>query len=173
MESERSYIPKPEKPSVLYHASSDLAVETFLPRSRKVRDPNEGPRIFATPSRAIASLFLVDSDDSWVQSGTRDGIPEIIISDEKRYRDLDKGGVVYQLPSDTFETDPDKGLGQNEWTSTEPVKPVDAEFVPSAIEDMLKNGVHVYFVDAEIWAAINQSPDHGESIINTLTPLGS
>lgn len=170
MIGEKSFIPKPEKPPVLFHASRNKAIEVFEPRAEKTRDENEGLRVFATPSRAMAAIFLVDCDDSWVQSGAMNGIPYVIISDEERYRNLDKGGVIYSLPNDSFESDPEKGLRELEWISSEPVTPISKEVVPSALEDMFKNGVKVYFVDKETYKNIQNSPDSGESIVNNLTP---
>lgn len=118
----------------------------------------------------MASILLVESDDSWVQSGAMDGIPYIVISDEERFRSLDTGGVIYSLPNDTFETNPEKGLRELEWTSREPVVPIEKEIVPSALEDMVKQGVKVFFVDKETWDQIQTSSDHGESIVKSLEP---
>ena len=97
MLGEKSFIPKQEKPSVLYHASRN-GIGIFEPRTDTARDENEGPKVFATPSRAMTSIFLVDCDDSWVSSGAMNDVPYIIISDEERYKSLDKGGTVYSLP---------------------------------------------------------------------------
>ena len=108
MESERRFTPKLEKPAVLFHASSNLAIDIFEPRIGKRRDKNEGAQVFATPSKAMATMFLVDTDDSWAQSGTIDDAPYIIISDEERFKSLDHGGTIYSLPSDSFETDLEK-----------------------------------------------------------------
>lgn len=171
MESEKNFIPKHEKPPVLFHASGNPDIEVFEPRDEKVRDKNEGPRVFATPSRAMASIFLVRSDDSWVHSGAMNGVPYIIISDEQRFRNLDRGGSIYSLPNDTFENDQEKGLRDLEWTSDKPVIPTSKEFVPSAIEDMIKNGVKVYFVSKEIFQEIEASSDNGWSIMKSFTPI--
>lgn len=118
----------------------------------------------------MASLFLVESDDSWVQSGAMDDLPYIVISDEERFRSLDTGGVIYSLPNDTFENDPKKGLREFEWTSKKPVVPNEKEIVLSALEDMIKQGVKVFFVDNKTWNQIQTSSDHGESIVKSLKP---
>jgi hypothetical protein len=172
MFSEKNFTPKQEKPPVLYHASRNTEIEVFEPRAEKTRDLHEGPKVFATPSRAMAGIFLVDWDDSWVQSGDMEGVPYIIISDEARYKDLDTGGIIYSLPNDTFENDPEKGLRELEWTSSEPVTPIDREIVPSALQDMIKNGVKVYFVDTETYQNIQNAPNQGEAIVKSLTPVG-
>jgi hypothetical protein len=171
IESERNFVSEPEKPPVLFHASRNPNVEIFEPRALKMRDKNEGPRVFATPSRAMASIFLVETDDSWTQSGAFNGIPFMIISDEERFKNLDKGGVIYSLPNNTFENDPEKGLGELEWTSNKSVTPISKEFIPSALQDMLQNGVKVYFVDKITFNQIQNSPDNGELIIKSLIPF--
>ncbi len=104
-----------KQPVVLFHASRNPHITILEPHTETTRDFHEGPRIFATPSRALASMFLVESDDSWVQSGLMDDAPYIIIYDEVRYRNMDTGGgAIYALPSETFECDSSKGLGRDE-----------------------------------------------------------
>ncbi len=100
-----------------------------------------------------------------------DDTPYIVISDEERFKKLDKGGVIYSLPNKTFENDPEKGLRELEWTSAEPVTPTNKEFVRSALEDMVKNGVKVYFVDKATFQKIQHSSDHGKSVIDNLLPV--
>lgn len=170
MESEKNFILKPEKPSVLYHASRSGDIDVFEPRIGKRRDENEGAPIFATPSKAMASIFLVETDDSWTQSGAMDGTPFIVISDRERFESLDTGGYIYTLPSETFDTDLGKGLRELEYTSNEAVTPVEQEYVPSALSTMLENGVKVYFVDDATWQAMQNSEDDGEAIVKGLTP---
>ncbi|MES2314471.1 MAG: hypothetical protein V4524_00850 [Patescibacteria group bacterium] len=170
IESEKNFIAKPEKPPVLFHASRSPDIKVFEPRAEKVRNSNEGPKVFATPSRAMASIFLVENDDSWTQSGTIEDVPYIVISDKERFLNLDKGGLVYSLPSDTFENNPEEGLGDLEWTSDKKVVPIGQEFVPSALIDMIKNGVKVYFVNESQFHEIQNASDQGRSIIDSLTP---
>lgn len=161
---------KLEKPSVLYHASRNPNITIFEPRTEKTRSINEGPRVFATPSRALATVFIVDTDDSWVGSGTVNGVPYILISDEARFRALDTGGTIYSLPSDTFETNPNVGLRENEWASAVPVKPVGKEHVASALQAMQDAGVKVYFVDKKTFEEYRADPS---STMEKLTPVTS
>ena len=156
---------------MLFHATRNPDIDVFLPRAEKTRDENEGPKVFGTPSRALAGIFLVESDDSWVQSGMMDDIPYIIISDEERYRNLDSGGVIYSLPTNTFENHPEKGLREYEWTSAEPVTPTGKEEIASAVDDMLAHGVKIYFVDKETYQKIQGAQDSGESIVSGLAPF--
>lgn len=156
-----------DKPPAVYHGSSNRNIERFEPRSEKVRDPLEGPKVFATSDKRMASVFIVGADDSWANSGMHNGVPYIIISDRERFEKLDEGGVIYHLPSDTFETDPNKGLGEIEWTSSESVEPNHKEEHQSAVEAMLEHGVQVYFVAPETYEAWKTAPDHGLSILKS------
>lgn len=45
------------RPKILYHASPNRSINVFEPRREKVRDPEEGPVVFATPDKALASAF--------------------------------------------------------------------------------------------------------------------
>lgn len=170
MESDRTFIPKPEKPPVLYHASSNRNIDRFEPRDVKVRDENEGPRVFAAPSKAMASVFMIETDESWVQSGSHNGTPFIIISDRERYESLDTGGAIYSFASDSFETDLEKGLLDNEYTSAGAVEPIEKEECDSALATMLDLGVLVYFVDEDIFRQIDEAGEQGGEILDSLTP---
>jgi len=173
MESEANFQPKLEKPKVLYHASCNPNIKAFEPRSEKTRDENEGPKVFAAPSKALASVFLVETDDSWTKSGMMDDIPFIVISDKERFISTDNGGTIYSLPSDTFETDVEIGLREMEYTSVEEVVPIEAETVDSALETMIEQGVKVFFVDQEIFKQIQDAEDGGEDIVKNLIPITS
>lgn len=158
-----------EKPAVLYHASSNKNIDVFEPRKEKVRDPKEGPRIFATPDKRLATIFLVPTDDRWATSGLFGTTPYLVVSDEKRFREMDMGGAIYSLPSDSFVSDPDKGLRELEWTSASSVRPIGKEEYDSALEVMLRSGVQVYFVDRQTFELIQKSEDHGYSTLKGLT----
>ena len=157
-----------EKPKTLYHGSSNKQIERFEPRAERTRDASEGPKVFATPDKRMASIFIVGTDDSWANSGTYNDVPFLVIGDRERFQKLDQGGVIYHLPSDSFETEPDKGLGKLEWTSGEPVTPSHKEQQHSAIDAMLEHGVQVYFVDPETYEKWRTAPDHGFTIVKSL-----
>ena len=154
----------------MFHASSDRKISEFLPKAESVRDENEGPVVFATPDEIYASCFIVPTDDSWSQISRFDGAQTFICSDRKKFMQLDKGGSIYSLASETFVTDPEKSRGTREWTSEEKVKPVDKKDYESGLQAMIEHGVKVYFVDAETFKKINEAEDHGLEILKTLTP---
>lgn len=157
-----------DKPIVLYHASQNRDITEFEPRNRKVRDPNEGPKVFATPSKSLATIFMIPTDSRWVTSGLHNHVPYIVISDEKSFRQLDHGGTIYHLPPETFEVDLTKGLREYEWTSSETVKPIEKEEYKSGFEAMLDSGVQVFMVNAETFDQIKNSTDHGFTILKEI-----
>ncbi len=164
------------KPVVLYHASSNAEIEEFEPRAESVRDKGEGPMVFASPDKAFATCFLVPTDSSWVAIGRysepgKKGPWHVVVSDRERFEELDHGGAIYSLPSDSFSTDPTKGVGATEWTSPVAVRPIAKEVIPSGLQAMLGAGVQVYFVDRETFERIKQSDDHGKEIIDGLVPF--
>jgi hypothetical protein len=152
--------PSPERPKTLYHASPVPDLDEIHPRAQSVRDPDEGPQVFATPDRAMATIFI--SRYRWTQSGKHNGVPYIIIADKAAFLASDKEGVIYELPPEGFGCKPDMGLGEDEWTCPTSVRPVGKQVVPSALEAMLEAGVQVYFVpDKETLRRIHSSPDYG------------
>ena len=137
------------KPKVLYHASPNRNLQTIEPRRESVRDKDEGPVVFATHDEACATLFLVNTSDSWTFKGRINGIHHHIISDRKRFEEMDKGGSIYEVPSDDFERKINHGWQSLEWTSTKPVNPIRKTDYSSGLDAMIDKGVQVYFVDKE------------------------
>jgi len=164
-EKENASSDVPEKPSVFYHASKNKDIAELEPRQESYRDQNEGAVVFATPDKAIASIFLLDAR----HSGKFDGIPYAVIVDSREhFLSEDKGGRIYELNGDTFQNDPTKGLGKDEWVSKENVKPKESIEYKSALTVALEQGVQVYFVDEATSKAIKESDDYGLSILQKL-----
>jgi len=164
-----------EKPEILYHASENKNIQEFEPRAESVRDKNEGNVIFATPDVALASCFIVPSTDDWTQKSiftlpNGESIHVLVVGDEKRFKETDKGGAIYSLPSDSFKTDLEKGMKDKEWISREPVRPTDKTEYKTGMQAMLENGVKVFFVDNKTFEKIKNSEDHGAKILQTLKP---
>ncbi|MDD3773555.1 MAG: hypothetical protein PHC38_13005 [Weeksellaceae bacterium] len=146
---EQTYPPeKIERPPFLYHASPNRNIKKFKPRAKNIRNQEEGPVVFATPDLALATAFLVSgTNDSWTQIGKINGVSYIAISDKEYFTKCDKGGSIYKFSSDSFTCHSDKGMGENEWVSNDPVVPIEKTDVNSALEAMIDNGVQVYFID--------------------------
>jgi hypothetical protein len=163
-------IEKKEKPAILYLSAQAPNIQELLPMRGNIRDENEGPVIFATPDKAYASTFLVkEHGDHWMQIGFYGDIPVVIInSDREEFIKNDNGGVMYTVSSDSFDFDPSKGMGEKEWTSNKPVKPLSEIRCSSALDEMIKNGVQVYFVDKKTFDEINNSDNYGYTILINL-----
>ncbi len=156
-----------EKPAVLYVSAQTKGIEELVPMEGRNRGEDEGSVIFSTPDKALASIFLVNGhNDSWMQIGYFNDILVVIIkSDREEFIKNDRGGSMYTVSSETFDFDPDKGMGEKEWTSSKPVRTQSETNYSSALETMTDNGVQVYFVDEETFDEINRSRDHGLSIL--------
>lgn len=161
---------KKKKPKVLYLAAQTTGIKELMPMKGRSRDSNEGATIFSTPDKALASVFLVEGhDDSWMQIGYYSDIPYVVICmDREKFIKRDKGGTMYEVPSDTFDYNPNLGMGEKEWTSSTPVKPLREILYPSALDTMIKNGVNVYFVDKNTFDKINNADDNGFEILLSL-----
>lgn len=131
------------KPKFLYHGSSNKNIVKLVPQAITVRSWSDGRVVFATPSKSRASLFIVPSDDDWTNKSTFNDINYHLISDKERYLKLDKGGAIYTLSPDSFESD-DKG---NEWISKVSVLPIGKEIFKSGVKAMEKYGVKIIFCD--------------------------
>lgn len=162
---------KKEKPEVLYHASRVSGIKEFVPNEGNYRDEDEGAVIFSTPDKALASAFLVEGHgDDWMVIGYYEDIPVVVINaNREEFIKNDKGGVMYTFSTDTFDYDPNKGMGDKEWTSRESVKPVSEVQCPSALDTMIENGVQVYFVDKKTFDDINNSDNQGYNVLIGIT----
>lgn len=154
------------KPAMLYHASPNRDIQQFEPRTETQRDPLEGPVVFATPSKEIATQFLVPTDDSWARGGvfhvgevySPEQVYFFAIGDRNRFMSTDHGGAVYELPVESFTTDPEKGLGDLEWVSTQSVQPIGKLEYESGLEAMVDAGVQVYFLSKEDYQTYCETP---------------
>lgn len=150
-------IEKLEKPPVLYHASAATDIKEVIPQRKTARRDDEGPVVFGAKDLAFATMFIVRADDSWTLKGIHGGVYYTVISDEERFRNLDKGGPVYELPNDSFECDRNIGMREYEWQSKDPVKPLAEKNYPSGLGAMIENGVQVYFVDKDTLEKIRET----------------
>lgn len=156
------------KPQIFYHATENRGIAEVEPRKINSRDKNEGEVVFATPSKVMATEFIVRTDGSWANGGRFGGKPYFVISDRERFEASDQGGAIYHLPSETFENNPSIGLGRGEWTSKVAVRPIDKDVYESGLQAMLEAGVQVYFVDKATYQEIKSATDHGYSLLKSL-----
>lgn len=167
---EAKRVERQEKPAVLYHATSNADIVEFEPRQESTRDPKEGPVVFATPDKAYASQFLVPGDDRNSIRGYYNRIPTIVIcSSREDFEKNDSGGIVYELPSDTFDFDPKQRMGEKEWTSRVPVKPTGKTSYKSTVGALIESGTQVYFVDRVTFEKMRSEENAGFETLLTLT----
>jgi hypothetical protein len=168
---QENIVERKEKPKILYIGTQTKGIKEITPRKGNYRDENEGAVIFSTPEKALASIFMIPGhNDSWTKIGYYENVLTVVICmDRDEYVKKDKGGTVYEVPSNSFDYNADIGMGDKEWTSREPVKPVGETYYPSSLDAMIDNGVSVYFVDKKTFDAIRYADDHGREIIYSLT----
>ncbi|MDE1874863.1 MAG: hypothetical protein KGI79_02070 [Patescibacteria group bacterium] len=156
-----------KKPHILYHASPDRNIQRFEPRKEHIRSADDGPVVFATSNKAYASAFLVRWDDSWAHLSSHNGLVLMAISDKERFLRSDRGGAIYELPSDDFENvSPTED--HPEWKSATAVTPSGKTEYASTLDAMIENGVQVYFVDRDAFEKIRTADDFGLSILSAL-----
>ncbi|MCH7641227.1 hypothetical protein IID22_03460 [Patescibacteria group bacterium] len=169
--SETSEIPdtiEAVKPKVLYHASDNRNIEVMEPRKESIRDPKEGPVVFADPDKAAVTKFIVPYNDKWTKKGRFGDVHYHVIQGRERYEELDTGGTIYHLNPETFEHNLEFGGSGDEWTSKVAVKPIGRDDYASGLQAQLDNGIQVFFVDDETFERIDKSDDHGNEIIRGL-----
>jgi hypothetical protein len=173
---EKMGVPQPkdieekERPKVLYVSAQTAGIKELTPMHGRSRDSSEGSVIFSTPDKALASVFLVEGhDDSWMQIGYYSDIPCVVVCmDKNEFIKRDKGGTMYEVPSENFNYNPNLGMGDKEWTSKIATKPTKETFYPSTLDAMVENGVNVYFVDKKTFSEINNADDNGFEILLSL-----
>ncbi len=163
-------------PGVLYHASPNRNLTLLEPSNKTTRDISEGSLVFATPDKALASIFLVPTDDSWAIIGRFNDSNKLtpwhlIVSNKRRFKKLDKGGAIYHLSAKGFSSTGEQGMGHIEWTSPHSARPIDKDGYDTATQAMEELGVNIYFVNRRTLTAIKKASDDGREIISTLIPV--
>lgn len=146
------------RPAKLFHASPSTDVVEFQPRNEYPRYTGEQKLVFATPHEELAAMFLSPRDIK-TEIGVYDNRYVIFInSNEKDYVKYDKGGAIYSLPIDSFETDTIHGMGNTEWYSKVPVKPINKTIYATSLEAMDIFHVDRFFVSDDIFEKIKANP---------------
>jgi hypothetical protein len=127
---------KHEKPAYLYLGTHTAAIKELTPTAGRVRDPEEGPVVFATPDKALASAFLVEGhNDAWMRIGYYDTLLVVVIQANRNdFITRDHGGYLYTVAGDKFASNPNRGLGEKERTSIVPVRPAREKHCTSALD---------------------------------------
>ncbi len=138
-----------EKPENFYHGSANNNIEELEPKRKSYRKEDEGELLFASPDIAGATLFLARMFDNESRKGYENGVYYFVISDKKKFIELDKGGTVYVLPDSNFTNDKDQW--SREWATKQKAKPLNKIHFNSALRAMVENGVKVYFTNKDIF----------------------
>jgi|ETNmetMinimDraft_21_1059911.scaffolds.fasta_scaffold04597_2 hypothetical protein len=155
-----------DKPQHLYHASPIKNIKEFEPRNEVPRYDGEANLVFATPKEALAAMFLAPRDFS-IEIAMYDSKYVIFIeADEEAYDQKDTGGAIYELPTESFETDAQHGMGAVEWYSKVAVKPLAKTVYESSIEAMDRFGVTRHFVNSDMMNRIRQDPANALNILS-------
>ena len=148
----------------LFHGSTVRGLATIDPKSVSRRYATDPTRVYASPLKTLASIFLLeDINDSWCTIGGygSDGACEywVICGDEQRFREVEcKGGSLYKLTTENFTFD-QVGLGEDEWHSTKPTKVLTGEEWNSALQAMLHYGVKVCFISTDEFEIFREIED--------------
>ena len=146
------------RPTKLFHASPSTEVTEFEPRNEYPRYSGEENLVFATPHEELAAMFLSPRSIDTEISTFGDQYVIFINADENTYRAEDQGGAIYSLPVESFETDTVNGMGENEWYSKAPVRPIDKTVYNTSVEAMEKLKVKRYFVNDYTFQRIRENP---------------
>lgn len=113
-------------------------------------------------------MFLVPKDIPVEISKYNDMFVVYVNGTEAEFAAKDKGGAVYELPSNTFETDKTIGMGTTEWVSSQPVKPLSKQVFESTQQALKDNHIQIYFLSAEVFTRVQSDPSHGLEIVQQI-----
>src|SRR5437870_4294905 len=108
---------------ILYHASQKKNLKVIKPQPTLSNNKLIGNYVFATANKILAIMYLVPKGIAILvePNGLNPNI--VICSDIEEFKKKDIGGVIYELPSETFIKTPQKGLTDYEMVSKKGVKP--------------------------------------------------
>jgi hypothetical protein len=149
-----------EKPPFLYHGTVLGDIDSFEPRGSADR-PNENAAVYASHDERAAVMSMANKyaagggiqNDTWYM---------YIPMTREEFMAIDHGGSVYKLPSDSFRTNREHGLGDFEWVSNQPVKPTEKIDYPSILEALLEQNIKVFFVTQETVDKIEEMKKAGD-----------
>lgn len=135
-----------KKPPYLYHGTPNGEIEEFTPRVSMGTGEKLGAKVYASDDIAVASMMTTRLPMTW-GGGVRNGeVFCYIPMTRDEFRKYDKGGWIYKLDSTSFlKGEKNFGMGEKEWASSVPVKPIEKIRVESSYDEMIKNRVKIYF----------------------------
>ena len=159
---------------VLYHGSSIQGLKKLVPQERRKRAAGDPACVYAAIKAKVAAPFMVSTmDDSWAVFGQYNQDPEYyLVVVEPRFREQGKaGGSLYTVANIGLTTEPEIGLGEDEWHCEAEVPVLSEEHWPSALAAMVHYGVKVVFLTPGQFAEFRDAADQ-YPLIQLSTPRG-
>lgn len=155
----------------LYHASPIKNLKIIEPQRTLSKDLYIGDFVFATPSKAMAAMYLAPKAAGTILINAFNSEPYAIVnSNPEDFKKVDTGGSIYVVDSELFETSPQVGLEETELVSKLAVKPVAEEYYKTSLEAMQKFSVKLFFAEGKLFEDIMYAEDHGLKILSKLQP---
>lgn len=157
-----------QKPQFVYHGSPRGDIQEFIPRISKGSGERYGAQVYASNDIATACIFMSNIGRSW-SAGEANGITYVIIPlTKEEFLKQNKIGYLYKLPAETFTSDPQRGMGDKEWASSVPVKPIDVTQIDSVLDTMIEHGVQVYFVTDALYQEMRSSREPNWTFLKSI-----
>jgi hypothetical protein len=155
--------------TILFHASTNKDMDKIKPTRTLSKDRYIGNYIFATSDRILATMYLVTRGNATLMNSKAEPPYVVICADEAEYLKNDKGGAIYELPSETFTVTPQKELSEYELVSRQSVNPLTKITYEKSLDAMLGAGITVRFVDQQTFDSLIGNPRQTELIKNLPT----
>lgn len=154
-----------KRPRFVYHGSPIGDIKVFVPRVSHGTGEKYGALVYAAPDEATASIFMLSVQGHWSAGRTEKGAYVVIPQDRDEFLASTRPGYLYVLSADTFSTQEGRGMGDYEWASTEPVKPIRKIRYNNPLDELLRQGVLVYFVDKDTYKDVVAAGDKAVDVL--------
>lgn len=156
--------------AVLYHASPMRGLSLLDPRKKSGWSIGDTPRVFASPSPAVAVAFMIRPDmyfPGMYLYGSYDSQTwHMVVGDEEKFRKVEqKGGSMYVVSANSFRPAPEIGLDELGQYSEDPVRVLAEEKWTSALEAMVHHDLKVFFVAGGEFERFKHLPGEDQSAL--------
>lgn len=150
----------------LYHASRKKKIPIIKPQRTLSNNKYIGDFVFATTNRKLAVMYLTPKGFPTLMNPSEKNANIVICAQEKEFIEYDQGGAIYELPVESFNPSPQKGLSEYEMVSQQPVRPLNEVDFNSAITALISAGVTIRFTDEATFKTLIRHPRQEEMIKN-------
>jgi hypothetical protein len=150
------------KPPFLFHGSCIQNIDFLRPEKLTFHDPNDEALVYATPSRAYSSCFILSWDDRWatVQFLYGEDIFYFIFRKSVPIEDRDQSGSIYTVASTDFDFHPERSMKHFEWSANIAQKVITEEKYTSGLEAMIQNNIQFIPLEDRLFDAYMQMDMH-------------